>query len=138
MDGRLTAENRRRLRNAAIVAVGGYFGANGRSGISLLVPGALEATLLVNVLGSFLLGTLVYRGLAGGEFSSRLELLFGTGFLSSFTTYSTFVLDATTHPESAVLYVLASYALGFGAVLLARGMIRRTSVGERITGGDRE
>ena len=137
MGGRLTAENRQRLRNVAIVAVGGYLGANGRYGISLLVPGALEATLLVNVFGSFLLGTLVYRGLVAGELSSRLRLLFGTGFLSSFTTYSTFVLDATTHPESAVLYVLASYGLGFGAVLLSRGVIHRTSGPGRIEGGNR-
>ncbi|AUX08527.1 CrcB protein [Halalkaliarchaeum desulfuricum] len=139
--GRLLAVGpRRHALDVAVVAGGGYLGANGRYGISLLVPGTLEATLLVNVLGSFLLGALVYRRVVVGALSSRLRLLFGTGFLSSFTTYSTFVLDATSHPESAVPYVLASYALGFGAVLLARWILRRpaTPGRGRNDGGDRE
>ena len=136
--GRLLAVGtRRRALDVAVVAAGGYLGANGRYGVSLLVAGTLEATLIVNVVGSFLLGALVYRRVAVGAWSSRLGLLFGTGFLSSFTTYSTFVLDATTHPGHAIPYVLASYALGFGAVLLARGVIRRATGGDRIDGGDR-
>lgn len=121
----LAVGSRRRLLDVAIVAVGGYLGANGRYGVSLLVPGTLEATLAVNVLGSFLLGLLVYRSVGGGGLPSRLRLLFGTGFLSSFTTYSTFALDVTTHAADAIPYVLASYGLGFGAVLLARELIRR-------------
>jgi CrcB protein len=49
-----------------------------------------------------------------------------TGFLSSFTTYSTFALEvATAAPAVAAGYALGSYALGFGAVLAGRALAGR-------------
>ncbi|MEF8781152.1 MAG: CrcB family protein [Haloferacaceae archaeon] len=123
--------DRDRLLDVGVVAVGGFLGANGRYGVALIVPGTLEATLAVNVAGSFLLGVLVYGSVAAGGIPSRVRLLFGTGVLSSFTTYSTFAIDVATHPESAALYVLVSYGFGFGAVLLGRRTSNRAFPEER-------
>lgn len=118
---------RRRLVDGMLVAFGGYLGANGRYFVALSVSGTLEATLLVNVVGSFLLGLLVYwgvyRGMSSESIPSRISLLFGTGALSSFTTYSTFALDAATHTGAAIPYIIASYLFGFAAVLGGRRMI---------------
>lgn len=71
--------------------------------------------------GCFLLDLLLSDARAGDVLTERLRLAFGTGFCSSFTTYSTFLLDAVTSaPAVAVAYGIASYAGGFAAVLLGR------------------
>jgi len=44
-------------------------------------------TLLINVLGSFILGITVHR-------SADIGYLFGTGFAGAFTTWSAFALEA--------------------------------------------
>lgn len=112
------------LATGIAIAVGGFGGAITRYGADVLVGGDLLPTFAVNVLGSFLLGLLVYDALESPGVDSRIRLLFGTGFLSSFTTYSTFVADVVAAPEFALLYVGGSYAIGFGAVLLARAVVR--------------
>lgn len=108
-----------RLETMLLIAVGGFAGSNLRYFVELTVSPSLGATLFVNAVGSFALGVLLYEGLRAGEFSEQATLVFGTGFLSSFTTYSTFVLDAWTTPDVALAYIAASYVLGFGAVFAA-------------------
>jgi len=62
---------------------------------------------------------------SGGTVSDRTRLLLSTGFVSSFTTYSTFAGETVAlDPTFAALNVVGNYALGFSAVLLARGVIR--------------
>jgi CrcB protein len=70
-------------------------------------------TLLINVLGSLLLGLLVAA--TGGE--GAVWRLFGTGVLGAFTTFSTFGVEAVTLLERgktalALTYVLTSALLG--------------------------
>jgi len=114
-----------RSETILLIAVGGFAGAVARYGVELAVPSSLLATLAVNVVGSFALGAIVYEGRLVGSFSKRARFVFGTGFLSSFTTYSTFVVDAlTAAPPLGLAYLLASYATGFAAVLAARGSVR--------------
>ncbi|ACM55943.1 fluoride efflux transporter FluC [Halorubrum lacusprofundi] len=95
-----------------LVALGGFVGAVARHGIDIAVGDATgAATLLVNVLGSFALGVLVTRAAR-----HRTRLFVGTGMLSSFTTYSTFVGNAVTLGTTAgAAYVAVSYAAGFAA-----------------------
>lgn len=119
---------RRSLVISIVIGVGGFGGAIARYGTELLVGGTLLSTFLVNVIGSFLLGLVVYDALEAPGVDSRTRLLFGTGFLSSFTTYSTFIADVIAVPEFAIAYVGASYAIGFGAVVLARILIDPGSV----------
>jgi CrcB protein len=81
----------------------------------LPAPVGLSAgTFVVNVVGSFVLGTL------GGVGSADLRVLLGTGFCGGLTTFSTFVADtlglAALRRPLAVGYVLVMLAAGFGAV----------------------
>ena len=113
-----------------LIAVGAFAGANLRYAVGLQLPG-LAGTLAANVLGSVALGLLLYRGRFVGRLSQEVRLLAGTGLLSSFTTYSTFVLDAVgAAPALALGYLVSTYALGFVGVLVGREVARRLSGGE--------
>jgi len=107
------------VETIVLVGIGGFAGSNLRYFVGSLVPG-LQGTLLVNALGSFALGFLLYEAMHLGIVADETKLAATTGFLSSFTTYSTFAVETALTPEWAVANVLASYVLGFGGVLLAR------------------
>ncbi|CQR51272.1 MULTISPECIES: CrcB family protein [Haloferax] len=97
----------------ALVALGGFAGAILRYAVSVAIPGA-GGTLAVNVLGCFALGTFITS-----VSSRRAQLFFGTGLLSSLTTYSTFAVQtASLSPMGGALNVGANYALGFAAAAL--------------------
>ena len=109
-----------------IIAVGGFAGSNLRYFVELTLPSTLGATMAVNVLGSMALGFLFYETIFGDTISASGRSLMATGVISSFTTYSTFIIDAiTTTPLVAVGYVIGSYALGFTAVVVGRESARR-------------
>jgi fluoride exporter len=100
-----------------MVAIGGFFGAISRFLINRLFKRYFTsdfpcATLFVNLVGSFLLGYVI-----GTDMSEPGILLLGTGFLGSFTTFSTFKLEnIQLHAEkkwkSMISYLLLSYTLG--------------------------
>ena len=103
------------LRAAPLVAVGGFAGATARYVVGLLLP-SLFSTFAANIVGCFALGWLLYSYRLDAV-SERLRLLTTTGFLSSFTTYSTFAYEVfEASPTVAVVYVAASYGVGFFAV----------------------
>ena len=111
----------------ALVADGGAVGATARYAVELGIPRALWATFAANVVGCALLGALVAADRTPGAVTERVRLLVGTGFCSSFTTYSTFALDLVrTQPTVAVGYLLASYGVGFLAVVLAGAAVDRS------------
>jgi CrcB protein len=113
------------LEAVLIVGIGGFAGSNLRYFAELFIPHSLAATATVNVFGSLALGFLIYEELFTGTISKASRTLMATGFIASFTTYSTFIIDAlTTTPILAVVYVIGSYALGFGAVLVGREAAR--------------
>jgi len=113
------------LESIVVVGVGGFAGSNLRYFVELYVPNSLAATMLVNILGSLALGFIIYENLLSGRISDASRTLMATGFLASFTTYSTFIVDAlTTTPILAIGYIIGSYGLGFGAVLVGREAAR--------------
>jgi CrcB protein len=113
-----------RLESLALIAIGGFAGSNLRYFVGFLAPGPY-GTLAVNVLGSFALGFVLYETLYSGVLSRETRAVVSTGFLSSFTTYSTFALQsAQAPPRLLVANVVANYALGFAAVLLGRRLAR--------------
>ena len=113
------------LEAILVVGIGGFAGSNLRYFVELFVPSSLVATATVNVLGCFALGFLIYEDLFSGTISRASRRLMATGFIASFTTYSTFIIDAlTTTPKLAIGYIIGSYLLGFGAVLGGRETIR--------------
>jgi CrcB protein len=118
------------METYALVALGGFAGANARYVVDLGV-GSLAATLAVNVLGCTLLGFLLYEEAHVGAFSGPMRTAVGTGFLSSLTTYSTFAVQTyQAAPLVAAGNVGANYALGIAGVLLGRhlalALARRT------------
>lgn len=73
-----------------------------------------KATLLVNVVGSFLLGWIV----AGG-FDDTTVIVAGTGFCGALTTYSTFTWEiATSLGHRRAQIVLYNVTLGLAAAAL--------------------
>ncbi|MFC7166596.1 fluoride efflux transporter FluC [Halospeciosus flavus] len=119
----------RRGEVTALVAVGGFAGANLRHVLARSLP-ALGGTLVANVLGCLALGFLAYEAREVGFLGERTSLVAGTGFLSSFTTYSTFALETVqSAPLVGVANVVANYTLGFAAVLVGRALARRLRPG---------
>lgn len=109
------------------VALGGAVGAMSRYGLSTLWASHISAapswggTLLVNVVGGFLIGLFYALSQQQGAWWSGCSLLLITGFCGGFTTFSTFGLElfqALSHGQylSAILYVLLSVLLTLLAV----------------------
>ncbi|WP_128477357.1 fluoride efflux transporter FluC [Halorussus pelagicus] len=121
-----------RLKPLLLVAVGGFAGAVLRHAVALALPdGVPWGTLAVNVAGSFALGALLFEATVSGRLGRETRLLVGTGFLSSFTTYSTFALQtASLSPKLAVVNVAANYAFGFLAVVAGRTAVRSLAAPE--------
>ncbi|MFC7681329.1 fluoride efflux transporter CrcB [Paenibacillus sp. GCM10028914] len=101
------------------IGIGGIVGAVSRYGIGIWVGKRVGssfpwATLLVNLVGSLLLGILV------GTAERMPEMVYGllgTGFCGAFTTFSTFGYEAITlavnkHYVQALIYVITSVLLG--------------------------
>lgn len=77
------------------VCLGGAIGTGARYLIATWAPRALGTsfpfgTLIVNVLGSFLLGAIMHVGLTTTLVPPTLRLVLTTGVMGGFTTYSTF------------------------------------------------
>ena len=111
------------MHNIIIVFIGGGLGAISRFGLVKLfecskliysAPGALTNIMLINILGSFLFGLFLYLG-KSFHFSDPIKLLLFTGFLSSFTTYSTFIYEFSSLLNGRNLI----YALGYVSISIA-------------------
>jgi len=127
-----------RLEPLVLVAVGGFAGAASRYAVALALPDALPwGTLVANGLGSFALGVVLYERHFADALSAETRLVVGTGFLSSFTTYSTFAVETAQlagsadpvpagvgGPTLAAVNVAANYAVGIGGVLCGRWLAR--------------
>ncbi|MFC4553430.1 fluoride efflux transporter CrcB [Halorussus sp. GCM10023401] len=114
------------MKPALLVAAGGFAGAVCRHAVALALPGGFPwGTLAANVAGSFALGVVIYETRLVGHLGREARLVVATGFLSSFTTYSTFAVQtASLSPTLAAANVGANYALGFAAVLAGRSVVR--------------
>lgn len=114
----------------ALIAIGGFVGANARYVVALVFPG-LTGTFIVNVTGSFLLGFIVYEALYTGFVSEKGRVVLTTGLLSSYTTYSTFAFETTdVSPLLGLVNVGASYTFGFAGVLAGRWLAYRLRGGQ--------
>lgn len=80
------------------IGIGGFIGAVSRylvsRYISNLVPVFPLGTLTVNVLGSFVLGFLIYSVTAGRNISPELRDFIAIGLIGGFTTMSTFAYES--------------------------------------------
>ncbi|MFC6964269.1 fluoride efflux transporter FluC [Halocatena marina] len=117
------------LETVVLIGIGGFAGANLRYFVAGVLPG-LPGTLIANATGSLMLGFMLYEAMHTNMLSNETHLVAATGFLSSFTTYSTFALQTTlaSTPVLMGINVLANYVLGFGGVLLGRAVTRLMEV----------
>lgn len=114
------------------MALGGAVGTLGRYAVSQLT-GTTHllpwATLVVNVVGAFLLGLLLEAlARAGAEtaLTRLLRLGLGTGMLGGFTTYSALALEVTDLMAGDHLVAGLSYGLGSvlaGLLACAAGIV---------------
>lgn len=120
----------RRAETVVLIAIGAFVGANSRYFIGLFAPG-LTGTFVANVTGSFVLGFIIYEAAYTDYLSERGRLVITTGFLSSYTTYSTFALETVqATPLFGLANVGGNYVFGLTGVLVGR-WIARKSRGDR-------
>jgi CrcB protein len=120
--------------NYVAVAVGGAFGCTARYGLTQLIQlvwgrNFPTATLVINVLGSFILGFLFFETLERLTMAPALRTAILTGGLGGFTTFSTFMVESVLlvedgRPGGAFLYLALSIVLGLAAAV-AGGLLSR-------------
>lgn len=114
------------------VALGGALGACLRYGVGLwavrmALLGLPIGVMLVNVVGSFLMGAFAIWSLERGL--GALNPFVMTGILGGFTTFSAFSLEVLTLIErgdiaAALLYITLSVGLSIGALALGFWLMR--------------
>ncbi|MGU3664727.1 fluoride efflux transporter CrcB [Methylobacterium sp. A49B] len=121
--------------NTLIVILGAGLGGGARHGVNVAVARLLPglgfplATLIINVLGSFLMGVLAEGFALRGAAGHPARLLLTTGVLGGFTTFSTFSLDAVSlyhrgETAAAALYVVASVGAGLIGLVAGLALVR--------------
>jgi CrcB protein len=113
----------------ALLALGAVAGAFVRYKIaeSPLLLGTLPVNILIiNVIGSFILGVFSILFIAW-NLDARYSLLVAIGFCGSLTTMSSFVLETTTLFEnrqfgSVALNIIANVGLSIGALMGGRSL----------------
>ncbi len=114
------------------VALGGAIGSVARYLIGLI---KMEEsvffpykTLAINIVGSFLIGTIVALSVKKGDMSPNLLLFLKVGICGGFTTFSTFALESSNlfqagRVGAAILYISLSIAGSVFAVLAAQRIV---------------
>jgi CrcB protein len=116
------------------IAIGGALGAMGRHLVAYHVyqyfaGGFPLGTLIVNVLGSFLMGVLIEVMALFWSPSAELRALLTVGFLGAFTTFSTFSMEVVllyergAHAQMA-LYVALSVVLSITGLFAGLAVVR--------------
>jgi CrcB protein len=96
------------------IALGGALGSAARYHVGLWVgardEGALPVgTLVVNLVGSLLLGVLLAITAQGDDISPNVRLALGTGVLGGFTTYSAFNAETIALAQRGAWTTAATY-----------------------------
>ena len=115
------------------VCVGGAVGSGGRYLVSLWalerLGGAFPyGTLIVNSVGSFLLGALLQLGALNTSFPPTLRLALATGVIGGFTTYSTFNQETLVYLQQHNLALAAANLLGTVSICLLAGWLGQSAV----------
>ena len=114
--------------NLLFVMIGGFFGAISRFALGEWIHtsnGFPLGTLFINLIGCFFLGWFLTFVSQKKKIRPELTLLIGTGFVGSFTTFSTFSVETLTLLQQGLifqglLYVLTTTILGLGLTYLGR------------------
>jgi fluoride exporter len=113
------------MEKVLIISVGAVTGALSRYWLGLWAAarwgeGFVYGTLLINLLGSFVLGLFLALNLDKGMLTLNLRYLVAVGWCASFTTYSTFSWDTFRYlQEGNLRLAAANVALTLFGCLLA-------------------
>lgn len=123
----------RRPTRLAMVAAGGALGALCRYLLTAITDNWADgaAILSANLAGSFLLGFLsTWLALSGRRWTGELSMVWCTGFLGAFTTYSTFAIDvhrfAASSPARAITWAGLTIAGCFALSITGYGLAHTT------------
>lgn len=120
------------LINYLLVGAGGFLGAIFRYGTSNLISQKWGnypfSTLIVNLMGSFILGLVVFGMANGKAITESQRLLIAVGFCGALTTMSTFALDSFQLFEGkgffmGVLNIVANAIGSLAMIWLAKWII---------------
>lgn len=121
------------MASCLCVALGGAVGAMLRYLIGLIKINESFAfpikTLIINVVGSFLIGLIAAFAGSRSNFNADLLLLLKVGVCGGFTTFSTFALETAGLIQdgklmTAFLYAVLSAVLSVAAVFLSQYLIK--------------
>lgn len=120
-----------------LICLGGAVGTGARFALLNAVAAALGTafpygTIAVNVIGSFLIGAVMYASSATALIDPTLRLVLTTGFLGGFTTYSAFNYETVAFLENGALdraatnvgvTLVVCLVAGFAGTALARRLL---------------
>ncbi len=113
------------FKNFILVGLGGALGSMLRYAAYLFitVKHFPVATFIVNIAGSFIIGTVLALSLKDENFSTSWKLFLATGICGGFTTFSAFSAENMQLLQSgkytlAFCYIILSIILGIAAVWL--------------------
>jgi len=112
------------MKQMLAIAIGASCGAVCRWWVVLLMQrwfgvGYPWATLMVNAVGSFVLGFLVIWFLDKTHLSDLIRLLVTVGFLGSFTTFSTFSVETVRLVEQGSVWIGLMHTVGSVAICIS-------------------
>ncbi|MDD8049419.1 MAG: fluoride efflux transporter CrcB [Thomasclavelia sp.] len=117
--------------NLIIVGLGGALGAVVRYLLGFIkVKGNIPVmTMVINIIGSFLIGLIVALALKYDKNDSGLILFLKVGVCGGFTTFSTFSLESMNllqsgHHLEAFIYMFLSFGLSLCAVFIGTSIVR--------------
>jgi CrcB protein len=120
----------------AAIALGGALGAPARYGVAQLITASGDgfpwATFVINVTGSFALGLFFALVVERYPPTRYLRPFVATGFLGTYTTYSTFAVETDVllkdgHVATALAYLTATLVVGIAAAWAGFFVARRTT-----------
>ena len=117
-----------------LVGIGGAIGAMLRYGIGVLAAHLNlvqfpVATVVVNTLGSFIIGVCYIWVFERADLGEQFRLFAMVGVLGGFTTFSAFSLDTLLlleqgHYTQAIAYVVLTMVLALSGVILGAALMR--------------
>ncbi len=124
------------MKDVIFLAVAGALGTVGRFGLSSLTQrisgtGFPIGTLMVNVVGSLIIGFIMQLGMNSNIMSRQMRLVLTLGFLGAFTTFSSFSYETVRYLEQgtwnlATLNIALNVVLCLGATLAGMWLGRLT------------
>ncbi|HEX3104166.1 MAG TPA: fluoride efflux transporter CrcB [Terriglobales bacterium] len=117
----------RSLNDMLIIAIGAIFGANLRWLVSrwaakLISPVFPYGTLLINVVGSFIVGFFVIWSTQRVLLDPRWRLLIVVGFCGAFTTFSSFAFETMAYFEQGQWMMMAANFVSNNLLCLAAAL----------------